>query len=79
VEQTKERRLPPMMVRLSPLGLRLFIFVVNWNRIQVLCFKYLIAIETADIIDAVSPVKEFGSLVLTTWHSEIFPILISTE
>ncbi len=78
-EQATGLRLAPVMVRLSPLGLRLFILIVNWNRVQVLCFKYLIAIEAADVIDAVAPVKEFGSLVLTTWHSEIFPILVSTE
>jgi hypothetical protein len=67
------------MVRLSPFRLRLFILIVNWNRIQVFRFKHLIAIKAADVIDAVAPVKKFGSLVLTTWHSEIFPILVSTK
>jgi len=65
---------------LGPLRLRLLIlFFINRNRIQVLCFKYLVAIEAAYVIHAVSLVKEFGSLVLTTWHSEIFLILVSTD
>jgi excinuclease ABC subunit C len=35
----------------------------------------LIAIQAADVINAIAAVKEFGSLVLTTLHSEITPIL----
>jgi hypothetical protein len=66
------------MVGLHSSWLAIFFFVVNWNRIQVFCFKDLIAIKATYVIHAVSPVKEFGSLVLTTWHSEIFPILVST-
>jgi hypothetical protein len=59
------------MVGLRPSGLMFVVFVVNRNRIQIFCFKYLIAIKTPDVIYPVAPVKEFGSLVLTTWHSEI--------
>jgi hypothetical protein len=68
-----------MMMYLRPFWLRLIVLVINWNRIQVLCLKNLAAIETAYVIHAVSFVKEFGSLVLTTWHSEIFLILVSTD
>jgi hypothetical protein len=53
----------------------LFLVFVNGNRIQILGFKDLSAIEAAEIIDAVAAVEELGSLVLTTLHSEITPIL----
>ena len=53
----------------------LFFFFVNRNRIQIFCFKNLAAIEAANIIDAVAPIQKLGSLVLTTLHSEITPIL----
>jgi len=46
-------------------------FFVNGNGIEILCFENLAAIQTADIIDAISAVEELGSLVLTTLHSEI--------
>jgi hypothetical protein len=52
-----------------------FLFVVDRNRIQVLCFENLPAIPAAKIIDTIAPVQKFGSLVLTTLHSEITPIL----
>jgi hypothetical protein len=67
------------MMWLSPLGLGLLILFINRNRIQVLRFEHLVAIEATDVINAVSFVKEFGSLVLTVWHSEIFLILVSTD
>jgi hypothetical protein len=55
------------------LPLRFFVIVlINWNRIQILCFKYLVAIEAADVIHPIAPVQKFGSLVLTAWHSEIY-------
>ena len=63
---------------LTPLLVRLlfFVFVVYcWNRIQILGFKDLTAVQTSDVIDPVSPVQKFGSLVLTTLHSEITTIL----
>ena len=54
----------------------LFFFVlVNRNRIQVFGLKNLAAIETSNVIDAIATVEEFGSLVLTSLHSEIKPIL----
>jgi hypothetical protein len=54
----------------------LFLFVVvNGNRVQVLCLKNLSAIQASHIIDAVTPVEELASVVLTTLHSEITPIL----
>jgi hypothetical protein len=59
----------------TPLFRLLFFVFVNRNRIQIFGFKDLTAIEAADIIDAIAPVKELGSLVLTTLHSEITPIL----
>lgn len=55
------------------LPLRRLIFVfVNWNRIQILGFKNLAAIKASDVVHPIAPVKEFGSLVLTAWHSEIY-------
>jgi hypothetical protein len=60
---------------LTPLPGLLFVFFVNRNRVQILRFKYLSAIETSYIINAVPAVEELGSLVLTTLHSEITPIL----
>lgn len=68
-----------MMMCLSSLWLRLIVLFINRNRIQVFCFKNLAAVEAAYVVHAVSFVKEFGSLVLTTWHSEIFLILVSTD
>jgi len=50
-------------------------FVYCWNRIQILGFKDLTAVQASDVIDPVSPVQKFGSLVLTTLHSEITTIL----
>jgi hypothetical protein len=53
-----------------------FLFVLVYrNRVQVLSLKYLATIEAADIIDAVSTVQKLSSLVLTSLHSEITPIL----
>lgn len=57
------------------LGL-LFFFFVNGYRIQIFCFKNLTAIEATEVIDSVATVKEFGPLVLTTWHSEVSLILV---
>jgi hypothetical protein len=54
-----------------PLGRFVFV-LVNWNRIQILCFKNLVAIKAADVIHPIAPVEKFGSLVLTAWHSEIY-------
>jgi hypothetical protein len=52
-----------------------FLVVVNRNRIKILCFENLTAIQAPDIIYAIAPVKELGSLVLTSLHSEVTPIL----
>ena len=61
------------MAVVMPLPLGWFVFVVvNWNRIQILCFKNLVAIKTSEVIHPVAQVKEFGSLVLAAWHSEIY-------
>ncbi len=57
------------------LRLLFFVFFINGNRIEVFCLKHLSAIEASDVVDAITPVKKFGSLVLTTLHSEITPIL----
>jgi hypothetical protein len=35
----------------------------------------LAAVQASDVIDTVPPVQKFGSLVLTTLHSEITTIL----
>jgi hypothetical protein len=53
----------------------LFLVLVNRNGIQILCFENLTAIQAPDIIYAVTPVQELGSLVLTSLHSEVTPIL----
>ena len=68
--------LRPFLIVLAALLRLLFFVVVNRNRIQILCLKYLTAIETTNVIDTVPAVEEFGSLVLTTLHSEITPILV---
>jgi hypothetical protein len=57
------------------LWLLFFVFFVNRNRIQILGFEDLTTVQTSDVIDAVPPVQKFGSLVLTTLHSEITTIL----
>jgi hypothetical protein len=62
-------------LKLTSLPGFLFLVFVNGNRVQILCFKDLSAIEAADVIDTVAAVEELGSLVLTTLHSEITPIL----
>ena len=59
------------MVRNLPFGWLVFVFVYR-NRIQILCFKNLVAIKAADVIHPIAPVQKFGSLVLTAWHSEIY-------
>lgn len=68
-----------MRMCLRPFWLRLIVLVINRNRIQIFCLKNLAAVEAAYVVHAISFVKEFGSLVLTTWHSEIFLILVSTD
>src|SRR5689334_15079526 len=52
-----------------------FFFFVNGNRVQVFGFEYLTAVEAAYIVDAIPAVKKLGSLVLTSLHSEVTPIL----
>lgn len=66
------------MVGLRPSTLIFVFFVVNRNRIQIFCLKHLTAVKAPDVVYSVPPVKEFGSLVLTAWHSEIFLILVSS-
>jgi len=56
-------------------GLFVFFFFVNGNRVQVFGFEYLTAVEAAYIVDAIPAVEKLGSLVLTTLHSEVTPIL----
>ena len=53
----------------------LFLVLVDRNRIQILCLKNLTAVKATHILDPVAAVEELGSLVLTTLHSEITPIL----
>jgi hypothetical protein len=48
----------------------LFFFVVDRNRIQIFGLKDLVAIEASNIIDPVPAIQKFGSLVLTSLHSE---------
>jgi hypothetical protein len=57
------------------LGLLFFVFLVNGNRIQIFGFENLTTVQASDVIDTVPPVQKFGSLVLTTLHSEITTIL----
>jgi hypothetical protein len=71
VNHIRKRAASAALLRL----LLFFLFVVDRNRIQILCFENLSAIHAAQVIDTVPPVKKFGSLVLTTLHSEITPIL----
>jgi len=56
------------------LGLLFFLFV-NWNRVQVFGFEHVPAVQASNIIDPVAPIEELGSLVLTSLHSEVTPIL----
>jgi len=61
------------------LRLLFFVFFVYGNRVQVFiqifCLEDLPAVQASDVLDAVPPVQKLGSLVLTTLHSEITPIL----
>ncbi len=59
----------------SFLGLFFFFVVVDWNRIEILRLENLIAVKASNIVDTVATVEKFGSLVLTSLHSEITPIL----
>jgi hypothetical protein len=70
-------RLPPMMMDGGPFGLFFLVFV-NRYRVEIFRFEHLIAFKTANVVDAIAPVQKFSSLVLTAWHSEIFPILVSS-
>jgi hypothetical protein len=55
---------------------RLLVFVfVDRNRVQIFRFEDLATVQTADIVDAIPAVEKLGSLVLTSLHSEIKPIL----
>ncbi len=66
----------PVPFALSTTFLGLFVFFfVNWNRVQVFGFEYLTAVQATHVVDAVPPVEKLGSLVLTTLHSEVTPIL----
>jgi hypothetical protein len=56
------------------LGLLFFVFVYRY-RVEILGLKDLSAIEASNIVDAVATIKKLGSLVLTSLHSEITPIL----
>jgi hypothetical protein len=60
---------------LMALSRLLFLVVVNRNGIEILCFENVTAIQAPDVVYAIAPVKELGSLVLTTLHSEVTPIL----
>ena len=64
---------------LSALWRFLFFVVVDRNRIQVLRFENLVTIHAPDVIYAIPAIEELGSLVLTTLHSEITPILDCAE
>lgn len=62
-------------IGLAALSWFLFLVLVKGNRLQILCFENLTTIEAPDVIDAVPPIEELGSLVLTALHSEVTPIL----
>ena len=64
-----------LIVSTAFFGLFVFFFFVNGNRVQVFGFEYLTAVEAAYIVDAIPAVEKLGSLVLTTLHSEVTPIL----
>lgn len=64
-----------MAESLAPFFRLLFFVFVDRNRIQIFGLEDLPAIEAADIIHSITTVEELGSLVLTTLHSEITPIL----
>jgi hypothetical protein len=63
------------MQRSTPFSRLFFFVVVNRNCIQIFCFENLTAIQASEIIYAIAPVQELGSLVLTALHSEVTPIL----
>jgi hypothetical protein len=69
--------MPPEIAPLAALlGLLFFLFFVSRNRFQIFRFEDLPAIHASHVVDAVSPVQKFGSLVLTSLHSEITTILV---
>jgi hypothetical protein len=57
------------------LRLLFFVFFVSGNRVQIFGFEDVAALQASDVLHAVPPVQKLGSLVLTTLHSEITPIL----
>ena len=44
------------------------LFVGGWDRFQVFGFKDLVAIQTANVIYAVSPRQDLGTIVLAGLH-----------
>jgi hypothetical protein len=66
----------PQDKRCSAALLGLFLFIlINWNRVEILGLEDLVAIEAPNVVDPITPIKKLGSLVLTSLHSEITPIL----
>jgi hypothetical protein len=55
---------------------RLFLLLVeDRNRIQIRRLENVAAIKAVNVIHTVASIEEFGSLVLTTLHSKVTPIL----
>ena len=55
---------------------RFFFFVlVNRNRVEIFRLEDVAAIQASNIVDPITTVEKLGSLVLTSLHSEITPIL----
>ena len=61
--------------RLAALLRLLFFVLVNRNRLEILGLENLPTIQASHVLDAISTVNKLGSLVLTSLHSEITPIL----
>ena len=52
------------------------VFVVGRNGLQVFGFEHLVAIQAADVVNAIASRHDFGSRVLAVLHKmEIIPIL----
>jgi hypothetical protein len=47
---------------------RLVVLVVGRNRLQVLGFEYLVAIEATEVIHAISPGENLGTAMITDVH-----------
>jgi hypothetical protein len=43
----------------------LFVFILGGNRLKILGFEYLAAVQTLHVIDAVTPGNNFGTVMVT--------------